>query len=73
MKWKSWKGIYDELRAEPIESLSEEDRLELMFEAIDFAHFWNNVLIALDIDAETMFTLYYLKNAENFARQERGY
>lgn len=71
--WKKWKKQYGEVRAGLTEDLSPEDRLELMFEAIDICHFWNNVLLALDIDAKTMFVLYFLKNAENFSRQERGY
>jgi phosphomannomutase len=71
--WKKWKAKYDSLRSEEISSLSHEDRLELMFEVIDAAHFFNNVLLALGVDAETYFTLYYLKNAENIARQKRGY
>ena len=71
--WKKWKGKYEDLRAENIDSLSHEDRLELMFEVIDAAHFFNNVLLALGVDAETYFTLYYIKNAENIARQKRGY
>ena len=71
--WKKWKAKYDSLRSEEISSLSHEDRLELMFEVIDAAHFFNNVLLALGVDAETYFTLYYIKNAENIARQKRGY
>jgi hypothetical protein len=71
--WKKWKGKYEDLRAENVDTLSHEDRLELMFEVIDAAHFFNNVLLALGVDAETYFTLYYLKNAENIARQKRGY
>ena len=71
--WKKWKGKYEDLRTENIDSLSHEDRLELMFEVIDAAHYFNNVLLALGVDAETYFTLYYIKNAENIARQKRGY
>lgn len=71
--WKKWKGKYDELRAERIDTLSQTDKLELMFEFIDIMHFINNVQLALGIDAKDMFVMYYLKNAENIARQERGY
>ena len=71
--WKKWKSVYDTIRSEKISDLSHEDRLELMFEAIDAAHFFNNVLLALDIDARTLFTMYVLKNAHNIQRQENGY
>ena len=71
--WKKWKGKYEALRGEEVSSLSREDRLELMFEAIDAAHFFNNILLALDIDARTMFVMYCLKNAANIERQNTGY
>ena len=71
--WKKWKSIYNDIRSEKVSDLSKEDRLELMFEAIDIAHFFNNVLLALDIDAKTLFVMYYIKNAENINRQKRGY
>ena len=71
--WKKWKGKYTDLRSESIASLSDEDRLELLFEGIDICHFWNNVLLALGLDAETAFVLYAIKNAHNIERQDNGY
>lgn len=71
--WKKWKAKYDELRAQPIDGLSKEDRLELLFEGIDIVHFMLNVWIALGLSEKDIFVLYALKNAENIQRQENGY
>lgn len=71
--WKKWKAKYNELRNEPISSLSDFEQKELKFEIIDALHFYINKLLALGIDPKEMFILYYLKNKENFARQERNY
>lgn len=71
--WKKWKGAYEDIREEKIADMPDTDRLELMFELVDFAHFFFNCLLAVGIDERELFRLYYLKNAENFARQERGY
>lgn len=71
--WKVWKKNHGEARARKFSELSPEDQLEAKFEAVDALHFILSKLIPLGIDAEELFILYYLKNAENFARQERGY
>lgn len=71
--WKKWKGRYTEAQAKPISEMSPEDQLEIKFEMIDILHFVLNMFAGLNMSAEEIFKLYYLKNAENFARQDRGY
>ena len=71
--WKPWKKRYSEMQSKKIQDLSPEDQLEIKFELIDQFHFFMNKFIALGMSAEEIFKLYYLKNAENFARQDRGY
>ncbi|AHY24991.1 dUTPase [Pectobacterium bacteriophage PM2] len=71
--WKKWKARHQEMQAKKISDLSPEDQLEIKFELIDQFHFFMNKFMALGMDAPEIFKLYYLKNAENFARQNRGY
>lgn len=71
--WKPWKASHGDRRETLITDLSPEDQLEIKFEMIDILHFMLNMFQALGMDAEEIFKLYYLKNAENFARQDRGY
>lgn len=71
--WKKWKARHGELRDVKIADMSPEDQLEIQFELVDQFHFFLNKLMALGFDSQTLFELYYLKNAENFARQDRGY
>ncbi|EMS9118442.1 dCTP pyrophosphatase [Escherichia coli] len=71
--WKPWKVQHAEFRNRRIDELSPEDQLEIKFEMIDILHFVLNMFHGLGLTAEEIFKLYYLKNAENFARQDRGY
>ena len=71
--WKPWKANHQELRNAKFEDLSEEDKLEVMFELIDQWHFFMCKFLALGMDAETIFTLYGLKQAENIRRWANGY
>lgn len=71
--WKKWKSNHDEIRAEKLDDMSDFEKKELLFEKIDILHFVVNCMLALGITPEDMFVMYYIKNAENFARQERGY
>lgn len=71
--WKRWKAKNIELRNTKIADLSPEDQLEIKFEMVDIMHFVMCQLIALDIDSEELFLLYYLKNKENFKRWSNGY
>jgi hypothetical protein len=71
--WKKWKARYPEAQAKRIDEMSPEDQLEIKFEMIDILHFVLNMFAGLNMSAEEIFKLYYLKNAENFDRQNRGY
>lgn len=71
--WKPWKARHVEMQSKKIKDLSPEDQLEIKFELIDQLHFFLNKFMALGMDAEEIYKLYHLKNAENFARQDRGY
>lgn len=71
--WKKWKARYQEAQAKPISEMSPEDQLEIKFELIDIMHFVFNMAIGLNMSAEEMFKLYYLKNKHNFERQDNGY
>lgn len=70
LPFKEWKTY-------PEETLNgfkdDEDKLETYYEYIDMFHFFMNMGLALGIDGETFEKLYVSKNAENFARQARGY
>lgn len=67
---KKWKTYSEEQLAG---FTSEEHKLETQFEYIDMFHFFLNIGLSLGIDGETFSKLYYLKNKENFERQNRGY
>lgn len=71
--WKAWKSNNLEKRATLISDLSPEDQLEIKFEYIDIIHFVINLQLALGMDSQELFELYYLKNKENFDRQNTGY
>jgi dimeric dUTPase (all-alpha-NTP-PPase superfamily) len=68
--FKTWKSYSPEQR---VGFLSEEDKLETQFEYIDMFHFFMNIGLLIGIDGKTFAKLYYLKNKENFDRQNRGY
>lgn len=71
--WKPWKVQHTEMFNKRFEDLSPEDQIEVKMEMIDQMHFFMNKFIALGMSSEDIFVYYYLKNAENFARQNRGY
>jgi len=68
--FKEWKTYTEE---DWSKAFSEETILETKFEYIDMFHFFMNIGLLIGIDGEEFAKLYYLKNKENFARQERGY
>lgn len=71
--WKPWKADHAAKRDTKISEMSDKDQLEIKFEMIDILHFVLNMFQALGMDADEIFKLYFLKNAENFARQDNGY
>lgn len=70
LPYKEWKTYTKEQKEGFV---SEEQRLEVLYEYIDVFHFFMNVGLALGVDGETFRRLYATKNKENFARQARGY
>lgn len=70
---KVWKKNHGEARARKFADLSDDDKIEIAMELIDIWHFVLIKMLGLGLTAKDIFKLYYLKNAENFARQERGY
>lgn len=70
LPYKKWKTYTEEQKAGFV---SEEQRLEVLYEYIDVFHFFMNVGLALGVDGETFKRLYATKNKENFDRQARGY
>lgn len=70
LPFKHWKKYSPEQRQD---FTSEEQKLETYYEFIDIMHFFMNVGLLLGIDGDTAWRLYATKNAENWARQDRGY
>ena len=70
LPFKAWKTYTEE---DWKKAFSEEELLETKFEYVDMFHFFMNIGLMLGIDGEEFAKLYYLKNKENYARQERGY
>jgi hypothetical protein len=71
--WKNWKSNRDKVRSINFSDLSDDDKKEAKYEAIDAFHFWMNMLIAMELTAEEIFCYYYTKNAANHARYQSGY
>jgi len=71
--FKPWKARHDEARNRKFDEISQEDKLEILFEMIDQIHFVMNKMIGLKMDAKDMFILYYLKQKENMRRYNSGY
>ena len=70
LPFKPWKKYTAEQKAG---FANEEQKLEVWYEWCDMLHFFVNMGLALGITGEDAFKLYYTKNKENFARQDRGY
>ena len=70
LPFKEWKTYSPEQLAGWI---SEEHMLETKFEYVDMWHFFMNIGLLIGITPEEFSKMYYLKNKENFDRQERGY
>ena len=70
LPFKTWKKYTPEQLAG---FTDEEHKLEVWYEWCDMLHFFVNIGLCLGINGQTAFKLYYTKNKENFARQDRGY
>jgi hypothetical protein len=71
--WKKWKSNHGSMQSEKLDDMSQEDKLELMFECIDIWHFVMNLFLGLKLDSKDIYTLYMLKNFENLNRYNNGY
>lgn len=72
--WKPWKKAHHEkVPNMTFETMSDRDKKELRMELIDIQHFLFNLMLATGMTADDLFNLYFAKNAENRARQQRGY
>lgn len=71
--WKTWKAGHVKLSNENWKDLTEEEMLELKYEAIDIMHFVNNIFVALQMDAKEIGQMYAAKNAENLRRYNDNY
>lgn len=69
LPFKEWKTYTPEQLA----GLSEEDQIEVDMEFIDMWHFMMNIGLLIGMNGEKFRKYYYLKNKENFDRQNRGY
>lgn len=71
--WKKWKENHDTIGEMKLTDLSEDDLVELKMELLDMFFFFMNIINGINVSAEELFCLYYLKNAENFRRYNEGY
>jgi len=71
--WKHWKKDNELSKTMTLDSLSEGDRKELLFEVCDIMAFMLNIPIALGFKAEDVFDYMFTKIQENQKRQENGY
>lgn len=72
--WKPWKKSYHEKAPNmTFNDLSESDKKELRMELIDIQHFLFNMMLASGLTPQDLMNMYFSKNKENRARQQRGY
>jgi len=71
--WKWWKDDHKKAHITYLNEMSDNDMLELKFEAVDMLHFFINMCIILGMTGSEMMNMYIAKNAENIERQKRGY
>lgn len=71
--WKPWKAQHLELRAINFDDMSESDQLEAKFELIDQWHFILSKFLGMGMDADEIFKLYAVKQAENLRRWANSY
>lgn len=69
--WKPWKSKHAEAMNRKLADLSKEELLELKYEWIDQLHFMFNIALAIGLDSEQVYNLYFAKNKHNIERQQR--
>lgn len=72
MCWKPWKSKHKEAMARSLKDLTPEELLELKFEWIDQLHFFLNIGLAIGMTPQETYNMYYSKNKENRARQQKA-
>lgn len=71
--WKPWKAEHTAAKVMGLNSLSENDQKELLFEVADILCFFMNIPIALGIQPQDLFNVYMAKVKENQNRQDNNY
>lgn len=71
--WKPWKKDNAKSRNMTIDSLSEDDKKELLMEIVDGFHFFMNFAVSVGFTGSDIANAYVTKNKENYKRQEEGY
>ena len=66
--WKNWKLKYNETRSKLYTDLTDSQKRELQMEFVDMFCFFLNMMLVLEIDAETLFSLYKEKYKINLSR-----
>lgn len=70
LPYKHWKKYREH---ETKDWISEDQRIETLFEYVDALHFFMNIGLILGFSPEEVFYYYECKNKENHDRQDRGY
>jgi hypothetical protein len=70
LPFKEWKTYKPE---HLLDWVSKEQEIETKFEYVDMFHFFMNIGLLIGITPDELSNMYYLKNKENFDRQNRGY
>ena len=66
--WKNWKQKYNETRSKLYTDLTDSQKRELQMEFVDMFCFFLNMMLVLEIDTETLFSLYKEKYKINLNR-----
>lgn len=70
---KKWKKNYLTVNSQNVDSLSNEDKIEIAFELIDMFNFMINTLLPFNLSSRDIFIIWYNKNKINHLRQKEGY
>lgn len=71
--WKRWKNNNKLASEMTFNSLTDRDKLEILFEIVDAFHFMINFAIALGFTGSDIASAYITKNIENHNRKDNNY
>lgn len=71
--WKKWKANHAELSEKRMTQLTPEEVHNLMEEFVDLFHFVMNMMLALGINADMLYSIYCQKHAVNAERYRSKY